>query len=74
MTVGELIELLQNEDHDSLVVMAKDSEGNEYSPLSNADSADYVAENTWSGYLVDEEDNEDDQNESVPAVVLWPTN
>jgi hypothetical protein len=50
MTVKELIELLENEDHNKLVVMSKDGEGNSYSPLADFGNVNvYRADSTWSG-------------------------
>lgn len=49
MTVRELIEDLQKEDPEALVVMARDAEGNGYSPLHSFWIGAYRAESTWSG-------------------------
>ena len=49
MTVRELIELLQNENQDRIVIMAKDAEGNGYSPLRSAWTGSYRAESPYSG-------------------------
>lgn len=71
MTVAELIQLLGNYPQDHQVILAKDAEGNEFSPLSDLDTAEYEAESTWSGYIK----YEDEDNEIVPnSVVLWPVN
>ena len=67
MIVKELIELLQNYPMDYEVIMSSDSEGNNFSPLSDLCEAIYVAETTWCGELKDPEDTEQDNN----AVVLW---
>lgn len=84
MTVRELIELLKNEDPDRLVIMAKDSEGNSYSPLADMWSGAYVADTTWSGEVGLDElteelraqgyDEEDVSEDGVPALILCPTN
>lgn len=68
----------------TLVVLAKDAEGNGFSPLVEAEHAMYLAETTWSGdrYLTEEqrqaENDPDDYSaapdDAVPAVFLWPTN
>jgi hypothetical protein len=47
MTVKELIEELQKEDPSCLVVMAKDSEGNGYSPLRYYWRGAYRAESSY---------------------------
>lgn len=88
MTVGELIELLQDADPsgDRLVVMAKDSEGNHHSPLYSAWCGAYLPDSTYSGEVglehLDPIDirhgyTEEDVlqgDEVVPAIILSPTN
>lgn len=69
---------------ETLVVMAKDGEGNGFSPLADLDEAMYEADSTYSGdrYLSDEDreaTGEPDEygeapESAVPAVFLWPTN
>jgi hypothetical protein len=75
MTVQELIDLLEEvKDKDRIVIMASDSEGNSYSPLAAVDDTAYYVEDTsHSGYTVDADDRED-EDESVPALILGPTN
>lgn len=51
MKVRELIEQLQKMPQDSIIVMAKDAEGNDYSPLSSIEEYLYVHETTWYGYI-----------------------
>lgn len=83
MTVKELIELLKLESDDRLVVMSKDGEGNDFSPLADYSTASYVADSTWSGEIGLERltpelrkqgYSEDDVKHGIPALVLWPTN
>jgi len=83
MTVKELIEQLKKEDPDRLVIMAKDPEGNGYSPLSDFWSGAYRAETTWFGEvglesLTDEYRKqgytEEDVIDGVPALILTPIN
>lgn len=87
MTVGDLLDFLATQPRDRLVVLAKDAEGNDHSPLEAADERMYVAETTWSGftYLTPEQyresphfDADDDwpppDDRAVRAVVLKPTN
>ena len=72
MTVAELRKLLFDiEDQDALVVMSKDAEGNNYSPFRVAHKCDYMAENTWSGYILDEGEH---ISSSISAVALFPVN
>lgn len=69
MKVKELIELLQKEDPEREVVMSKDAEGNDFSPLvEDFSTGQYVPENTWSGEFIQ------DQQEGQKALCLWPTN
>jgi hypothetical protein len=81
MSVKELIELLSKEDQDAIVVIAKDSEGNRYSPFSALQYAAYLADSTWSGSVgllsltpeaIADGYSEEDLNGGEPAVVLYP--
>lgn len=84
MTVADLRAQLAQFPDDVIVVLAKDGEGNGFSPLCEAIPAMYLAESTWSGehYPTEEqrlaEDDPDDYDpapdDAVPAVFLWPTN
>ncbi|MER5750661.1 hypothetical protein [Streptomyces sp. NPDC002088] len=86
MTLAELRAALDalNLPDDTLVVIAKDAEGNGHSPLVDADHAMYRADTTWLGerYMPEAqrlaERNPDDwtqaPDDAVPAVFLWPTN
>jgi len=87
MTVKELIEQLQKEDPERLVVMAKDPEGNGYSPLSDFWTGAYKAETTWYGEVgaesIDDFTEEDLKagfgegdviSDGVPAIILTPIN
>lgn len=86
MKVRELRELLAGAGDDDEVVLAKDAEGNGYSPLAGGWAALYVPESTWSGdvYLreLDAEDREQgyteedlyDGEDGQLAFVLTPTN
>ena len=74
MTVGTLIEELQELDPNSIIVMSSDAEGNSYSPLAGLDATYlYVPDCTWSGEIKNEEDAED-YPFAVPCVVIWPRN
>ncbi len=83
MKVKELLEILSTVDPERLVIMAKDPEGNGYSPLSSYWEGAYVADTTWSGEVgletLTEEDrkqgySEEDVKEGVKAIILTPTN
>lgn len=56
MTVGDLVDALADKPRDRLVIMAKDAEGNGYSPLSDVSETMYLPDSTWSGetYPTDE--------------------
>jgi hypothetical protein len=84
ITVREMIAALQREDPDAIVVMAKDAEGNSYSPYRQLWAGAYQAETTWYGKagppaLTDElraegYTEEDVFPDGVPAVILTPIN
>ena len=84
MTVKELKELLKNVDDNRLVVLAKDEEGNGFSPLADInDNSNYEAEGSWWGSvgiekltpeLIKRGYTEEDLGNGVPALVLWPSN
>jgi len=85
VTAGQLRERLAGIPDDTLVVLAKDGEGNGFSPLSlGADGrlgvAWYVPESTWAGDVYDLTPDPDDPDgyeqdgSELFAVVLDPTN
>lgn len=89
MTVKELKAKLANLPDGIPVVMSKDGEGNDFSPLSTVEAGMFRAETTWSGEVrmpagaltdearergYSEEDVGKEEDGFVPAVVLWPTN
>jgi hypothetical protein len=69
MKVKDLIELLEKEDQNVDVIMASDSEGNGFNPLSCVETS--LCEDA-DGFieLVNEEDVED--RDVKPCVCLWP--
>lgn len=67
--VGDLRRALEPFGDDVLVVLAKDPEGNGFSPLASGSDAHYQAESTWAGWLVDGELEGGEE-----CVVLWPIN
>ncbi len=83
MTTDELIALLQKHPG-RLVVLAKDSEGNGFSPLADHWACAYRASTTWYGDAgfetltkKDRDQGYDDDDlitDGVPALVLWPVN
>lgn len=82
MLVKDVIEMLQKCEPNALVVLAKDGEGNSFSPLDATQVGWYVAESEWDGSFYTEEemdaeidsDEEDVDLNEIPAVVLWPIN
>lgn len=72
ITVGELIELLKTVDPKMLVALSCDSEGNGFSPIPDQlfYSTGYI-ENRLGD--VDYEDEAFGPN-TVPAIILWPSN
>ena len=86
MKVGTLITLLQACNYDDIVILAKDTEGNGFSPLWKITTEDmYEAETTWSGQVKVREltpelekqgwTQEDvGDPEAVNCVTIWPVN
>lgn len=73
-TVGDLLDYLATQPRDRPVILAKDAEGNAYSPLSEADEGYYIAESTWSGEVHFPDDEDEDEPEGALPVVLGPVN
>lgn len=77
MTVRELREVLGSVDGRLQVVLAKDHEGNSFSPLTETEIGIYTAESLYSGSFVTE-GSFDDWPNGQPwrdnALCLWPTN
>ena len=87
-TVGDLLAALAKLDPTLPIVLSRDEEGNGFSPLADWETATYAPDvwgegdlSTYSGELVDEEENsereEEDLNDervSVKVLVLWPEN
>jgi hypothetical protein len=69
MTVADLRRLLDELPPEAIVVLAKDSEGNDFSPLADHGTGTYTPRRPWSG-----EFTPDPAGDSFPAVCLWPTN
>ena len=66
MEVRELRNLLAELDDDAIVVLACDSEGNEYRPLDGFNSEDYVFD--YVDFCISEAEEGD-----KPCLVLWPS-
>jgi len=79
MNVKKLREMLEGLDDNLEVVLAKDSEGNDFSPLADVDRGRYAPTQPWYGeFLADEYIGNGEYaqpgDEAVAAVCLWPTN
>lgn len=58
---------------DAKVIVAKDAEGNDYSPLADLGLDKYIADSTWSGELI-HPDDVPDYPEAEDVIALWPVN
>jgi hypothetical protein len=85
MTVKELKDAIANLPDNMEVIVQKDAEGNDFSPLSGVDpDVVYEPESTWSGYIYDPNMSADDAGFSEEeweeiklrekALVLYPIN
>jgi len=83
LTVESLIDILRQFNPERVVIIAKDPEGNEYSPLSEVTTAAYVPETSWYGVIGLEELTEDfeglgytveDVVDGIPCIILDPIN
>lgn len=87
MKVHELIAELQKYHADREVIMSKDGEGNNFSPLADMSAGIYVPTSTWSGELTIEGPLTDEMTEEgytdedlyhgddgQPCLTLWPIN
>jgi hypothetical protein len=69
ITVQELIRLLEKQHPFAVVILPKDREGNDYSPLDDIDTGYYEPENSYSGQVYEEP-----SDSSHTCVTLWPVN
>lgn len=83
MTVKQLKNKLENLNDNDIVVMSKDAEGNGFSPLADLSEGSYEADSTWSGEvglrkltpdLRKQGYSEEDLNNGVWCITLWPVN
>jgi hypothetical protein len=79
MTVAQLRYELADIPDDAIVVLAKDSEGNGFSPLAALGVAWYVPESTWAGEIesmgIDEDgDTYEPGTDDLYALILDPAN
>jgi len=71
MRVSELRKRLERYPDDFMVILAKDEEGNRFSPLADEGGGLYVPETTWFGEI--RATDEKTPLKKLNAVVLWPT-
>lgn len=82
ITVAKLRAIINDPKLDpyALVVIAKDAEGNGFSPMFNIEIGMYHAETTWYGDFVGQEELDSDPEQFVsdeldrPAICLWSVN
>ncbi len=85
MNIKELKEIISNLPDEMEIIIQKDSEGNQYSPLLGVDlNSVYVPENTWYGeayptdWTADDAGMEEDEWEEIlskpRALILYPIN
>ena len=85
MNRKELYEIIKDLPDDTEIILQKDSEGNDCSPLAGADpNCIYIPENTWSGTVYSteltaedfglDEDEWDEMNTNPKVLVLYPVN
>jgi hypothetical protein len=75
MKVKDLKKILENLSDDTKIILSKDAEGNDFSPLSDYSIGVYVPDSTWSGEMFHDEDIKDCGLEKEPhSIVLWPVN
>jgi hypothetical protein len=84
MNIGELRKIIEGLDDSTEIIMAKDVEGNGYSPLDQCRQWLYVPKSTWAGnvydpsWSADDACMTDDEWEKIKAkdsvLVLWPIN
>ena len=70
-TCGELTDYLSTQPRDRPVILQKDAEGNEFSPLFDAAEKTYIATSTWSGEIVSPDGGYEG---AARVVVLGPVN
>lgn len=77
MNVKELKEFIKDLPDETVVILAKDSEGNKFSPLASVYAGYYFPTNDWSGDFISSTDEEAYQAIDVgdcDAICLGPTN
>lgn len=78
-TVGELKAWLANLPDQLPIILSKDAEGNDFSPLCDRNQGWYIPTSPWSGESWAADDDADDEDcippdDALPALFLWPVN
>ena len=73
MTAHELANKLL-EGPDLQVILSKDAEGNTFSPFCEASQEVYEPSSTWSGDIRSYDTDEEKEQDTKNALVLWPIN
>lgn len=74
MTIKELLLAIKGLPEDMQIILAKDAEGNDYTPLADIAIGVYETTTTWNGeFLYSDEDQEIPEDE-CNALCLEPTN
>lgn len=77
MNIKELKQLIEKLPDETQVILAKDGEGNRFSPLASVYAGYYFPINNWSGNFISSTDEEAYQAIEVgdcDAICLCPTN
>lgn len=81
ITVEELRIVLEESDPNAIIVMSKDSEGNDFRPMSKQGglSENMVFEPLsekaiWTGEVYEQDDEDAPEEGAIPCIVLWPIN
>ena len=75
---SDLIKMLQSIEGDPVVIIQKDAEGDNFSPLSTIEGGFYYyPETTWSGYVVEDEDMDEEDyldEDAHKCILVYPIN
>jgi len=78
MKVGNFRKLLEGLPDDAELVLSKDEEGNDFSPVSDITEGMYYSTETWYGEFFAmgdlDEDEQEEKDVGVQAFCIWPVN
>ena len=72
MTIGELKKILEQYENETEIVLAKDEEGNSFSPLMEVQRGLYKPLVDEFGEVYDVRDKAAAGSKSMLAIILWP--